>query len=133
MPFQAKMFSIEFGLSIIHHGKVFPIDLKQEEIPNEKSGVLSFAHVGMGEAMFHHAPEDEESKITVHYLITKSSASPRNVAELESKWQLQPTRFLTGSSRLMRTNDWESHSNSDSQERASSSEGYSPFNGWRSD
>merc|ERR1719192_1421958 len=37
---------------LVHIGQVFPIDAKREDIIKEKSGVLSFSPIGMGETFF---------------------------------------------------------------------------------
>ena len=91
--------------NIIHRGKVFPIDIKQNEIIREFSGVASFAQNGMGRIMFCDAPEDER-EITIHYAITESSA-PRSFNELQSRWQ--STRAFTGFI-ILRVIDSDSHS-----------------------
>ena len=43
---------MEDNLALVHIGQVFPIDAKREDIIKEKSGVLSFSPIGMGETFF---------------------------------------------------------------------------------
>ena len=57
---------------LIHVGRVFPIDAKQEDIIEEESGVLSFSQGGMGKTLFEPL-EDGSRRVTMDFKIGKSS------------------------------------------------------------
>ena len=55
---ESKKFKVAISIGagrpsgITHIGQIFPIDAKKQDIIKEKSGVLSFSQVGMGETFF---------------------------------------------------------------------------------
>ena len=70
--------------ALAHHGKVFPIDLKEDDIIGQKSGVLSFSLGCMGSSFFRKIPvnsDGNDQEVTVHYSIVKSKA-PHHLAGL---------------------------------------------------
>ena len=74
---EAKKFKVAIAVGqgtqsgMIHTGQIFPIDAKLNDIIKEKSGVLSFSSVGMGETLFENikvAGEDKK-QLQVHFKI----------------------------------------------------------------
>ena len=63
---EAKKFKVAISIgegrpsSLVHTGQIFPIDAKREDIVKEKSGVLSFSPIGMGETFFEEIDEDNK-------------------------------------------------------------------------
>ena len=74
---EARKFKVTLSIGqgtqsgIIHTGKIFPIDAKKVDIMKEKSGVISFHQVGMGETFFTDA-EDQTKEIEVHIKIGRA-------------------------------------------------------------
>ena len=68
---------------LVHIGQVFPIDAKRKDIIKEKSGVLSFSSIGMGETFF----QDTKSKgmkclyMTTKILDAEEKCTPRATAD----------------------------------------------------
>ena len=72
--------------ALIHIGQIFPIDARKEDILKEKSGVLSFNPIGMGETFF----EDVEGKkeLVINFKIRKAQDLPlKRVLSLDVKRQ----------------------------------------------
>ena len=74
----SKMFKVTISIGggtqsgILHHGQIFPIDMKESDILKEHSGVLSFTSVGMGNTFFQDQIIPENGKnITIQYKISK--------------------------------------------------------------
>ena len=68
---------------IAHHGKIFPIDAKIEDILKEKSGVLSFSHGGMESKLFRDTDPDYiengcDKKVSAYFDVVLSKA-PRHL------------------------------------------------------
>ena len=74
---EAKKYKVAISIGqgtqsgIIHTGQIFPIDAKKEEIIKEKSGVLSFSPIGMGETLFEVLDENQK-QLRVHIKISNA-------------------------------------------------------------
>ena len=75
---ESKMFKVTISIGggtqsgILHHGQVFPIDIKESDILKEHNGVLSFTSLGMGKTFFQDQIVPANGKnITIQYKISK--------------------------------------------------------------
>ena len=71
---EAKKFKVALSVGraqsgLVHIGQVFPIDAKREDIIKEKSGVLSFSPIGMGETFFEDIKNEDRKNLRVTYNI----------------------------------------------------------------
>ena len=74
---EAKKFKVDISIGqgrqsgIVHTGQIFPIDAKKEDIIKEKSGVLSFSPIGMGETFFEDGDQNQKI-LQVHFKISNA-------------------------------------------------------------
>ena len=63
---------------LVHIGQVFPIDAKREDIIKEKSGVLSFSPIGMGETFFEDikSKDSKQLQMTIKILDAEEECTP---------------------------------------------------------
>ena len=88
---QAKKYAVTISIGhgtqsgIVHHGKIFPIDMKREDILKENSGVVSFSSVGMGSSFFFDKNySGEEGKvISVRFQISKAAGQNNPIPKVE--------------------------------------------------
>ena len=106
---------------ITHQGKVFPIDVKQEQIIKEQSGVVSF----LMKEMFLSTPEDGK-EVTVQYAFSRSTSPsfPPNIGEMEQANTINTSNYM-----IPIKSDSDSDEDSDDSDDASSEYDYH-FNEW---
>ena len=70
---------------IVHHGKIFPVDMKRSDILKESSGVLSFSSVGMSCLFFQDEKVSgiEKKVIAIRFKISKARSPNDPIPKVE--------------------------------------------------